>query len=107
MWLYWFRRHFLFGTSQLTFITLHTLFDQLLHFRFGIHTLLDQTIRIESTDTRVGLAARVHQRLRVTGLISFVMAQATETDEIQNHIFVELLAILQCNPQGPVGSLRI
>ena len=41
------------------------------------------------------LDARIHQRLRVARLVALVVSETAETDEIQHHIFVVFLTVIE------------
>ena len=55
----------------------------------------------------MGFDARVHQRLGVTRLVSFVVAQFAKTDHVQHDVFVELLPVIQSDLQRAISGFRI
>ena len=55
----------------------------------------------------MGFYASVHQRLCVTRLVSFVVAQFAETNNVEHHVFIEFLPVVQGDLQHAVSRFRI
>src|SRR5436189_4534019 len=47
----------------------------------------------------------VHQRLRVTRLVAFVMSKATEPDKVENNVLVELMSVRHRDLDHAICSL--
>ena len=53
------------------------------------------------------LHALVHQRLRIAGLVRFVMAQPAKTNHIENHILFVFLPVVERETHRSISSLGI
>src|SRR5689334_22987849 len=51
--------------------------------------------------------ALVHQRLRITGLISFVVTKSPEPNHIEHDVLVKSLSIFKRDAHGAIGGFRI
>ena len=49
----------------------------------------------------------VHERLCITRFVSFVMAQLAETDDVEDHVLVELLPVFQSDLKRTVSCLGV
>ena len=57
--------------------------------------------------SRMRFDARIHQRLRVARLVAFVMTETAETDEIERHVFVIFLPIIERDLDDAVSGFGI
>src|SRR5215213_169082 len=89
------------------FVTTHTLGDQVVYLFLGDHAFLDQALRIDGAHAWMRFDTRVHQRLRVTRLVSLVVTKPAETDQIEHNVFIEFLAIVERDLQHAIRGLRI
>ena len=53
------------------------------------------------------LHALIHQWLRVTRLVCFVVSETTEPDDIEHHVLVILLPIIKRDAQRPIRRFGI
>ena len=51
--------------------------------------------------------ARIHQRLRVARLVSFVVTEPAETDQVEHDVLVELLSIVERDLQDAIRRFGI
>ncbi len=51
--------------------------------------------------------ARVHQRLRVAWFVSFVVAEFAKADDIQHHVFIKFLPVVERDLQRAISRFRI
>ena len=56
-------------------------------------TATDQRFDIQLTNTSLFSNGLVHERLRVTGVVTFVMAMAAVADHVDHNVFMETLTI--------------
>ncbi len=64
-------------------------------------------LRINRAHAGMRFHARVHQRLRVAGFVSFVMTKPAKTDQIEHDVFVELLPVIERDLQRAIRCFRI
>src|SRR5687767_14967596 len=50
---------------------------------------------------------RIHQRLRVTRLVSFVMSELAKSDDVEYHVLIKLLPVFQGDLKCAVGGFRV
>ena len=69
--------------------------------------LAHQLVAVERRRRGVVLDARVHDRLRVARLVGLVVAPAPVADEVDHHVLLELLAVLEREARDVGDRLRV
>ena len=86
---------------------MNALFDQLLNAGFINHAFANQLLGIFCPHAGMRLDALVHQRLRVAGLVGFVVTQFSEADHVEHDVFLILLPVIQRDAQRAIGRFGI
>ena len=74
---------------------------------FTDHTFTDQAFRIKGTSGRVGLDLLVHQRLGGRRLIRLIVAKTAIADQVDDHVFLELHAVIHRQLGDEVHRFRV
>ncbi len=83
------------------------LLDHVVRARLRQHALGDQLVAVQLARARVQGDLLVHQRLRQAGRVLLVVAQLAEADDVDDHVLVELLAIVQRELRAQHDRFRI
>ena len=70
-------------------------------------TTSDQGFNIQLTNTALFSNGLVHEWLRVTGVVTFVMAMAAVTHHVNNNVFMETLTIFPCESSDANASFGV
>lgn len=81
--------------------------SQLLQILFSYNTLCKQFFRIEFIGCRMVFYLLVHQRLGKGRLILFIMPMSSVTYNVNEDVFLELLAIGYCNFHAFIQDIRL
>ena len=73
---------------------------QILDLAFGDEPIFDQALSIKRQRCLLLFDLFVHHRVGEHRLVAFVMTKAAVADDVENHVFVELLAELSCDARG-------
>ncbi len=73
----------------------------------GDDALLDESRGVLLAQARMGLDRLVHERLRVTGLVALVVAEAPVADEVDDEVLAEALAVGHRQPDGEDRGLGV
>src|SRR5687768_12513770 len=63
-------------------------------------------LRVQMSNAGMGFDACVHQGLCVAWLVTLVMTETPEPDKIQNDIFVEMPAVIECYLHHAIRRFR-
>ncbi len=73
----------------------------------GDHARRDQAVGVQPPRARVLGDALVHERLRQQRLVGLVVPEAAEADEVDEHVAVEALPVLERDLDGEQRRLRV
>ena len=77
------------------------------NFRGGEHAFAHQPLAVELADRRMLLDLAVEDGLRVAGIVAFVVAVAAVAEHVDDHVLLELLAVIEGDLRHADGGFGI